>query len=246
MIKLKKLSILATAAATALLSSSVVMAQEASSVDSAFSEPSRGFMLEHGTVADKGDVSVDLLTGEYNTAGGVRIGLGDAEIILNSGLSGASQNEVALKYGLPSFKTSYGTWNVAAYGGISYYSDDYVDNYSTYTLGGAFTLQADKATITINPQVAVVDINGAHEEMYSIGLGAYYNILENDYGRFSPGFEITYDDVFEETEYSAGVRWGVNDRATIDFAILNKYVTGMDSTNETTDFPGVVRLNVAF
>src|SRR5690554_7354441 len=60
----------------------------------AVAEPTRGFTIEHGTLAEKGSVSIDVQRNLNNTQAGLRAGFEKFEVILNSGRSEEHTSEL--------------------------------------------------------------------------------------------------------------------------------------------------------
>lgn len=237
MITLKRLTILAVSAV--LLNLNIAVAEESSTYN--IPNITRGFALEHGTTAEKGKMSIDLATGRYDTEGGIRIGLDGTELMLNTGLSGEEYNEIAFKAGFTPIESSYGEWHIATIGGLSYYSVEDQDSKGAYSLAAAFTLDKGDSIFTINPGATLLDTGADTETVFSIGLGAYMTMAENEYGRFQPGAEVFYDDFSEELQYDLGIRWSLNTAATIDFVFAHKSASSPNQSTTVTEVPGIIR-----
>lgn len=249
------------ALAAAILSTSLVQA-----AGRAYNEPTRGFFIEHGEVAPARKASVELQTGSdgLGNGGGIRLGLENAELLINSGMNDYDQNELLLKWGLPKGSNSSGM-NWALLGGISHIDfeeDDSNDEYkqTNLKLGVALTIRADAGIFTIAPQFVYADGeyqdgNNPNDDYESIddsflelGLGAYLGLLENSAGKFSIGAEATITTQDEEfgndsdadNSFALGMKWAYNEHIHLDI------VPFIRSDNEWLGIPGLVRLNVAF
>src|SRR5690554_1876066 len=158
----------------------------------AVAEPTRGFSIEHGTIAEKGAVSVELADGVNGFGAGVRAGMEKFEVVVNSGqldtgLAGATAGTDALvKVGLPALEgLSELDHGWAVIGGVSMYDQDDGNDYFNLTAGVAFTAAVDSLSFTVTPALVV---NDALDETYlNIGAGAYYSFGETEYGTFKPG-----------------------------------------------------------
>jgi len=207
----------------------------------AVAEPTRGFTIEHGTVAEKGAVSIDVSNNLRTTTAGVRAGFGKAELVLNSGLLGsATSTDGIVKIALPAFDgLSELNHSWAVFGGLSMY-DDEVTDYMNFSAGVAFTAAVDSLSFTVTPALVVDD---AKDETYlTIGAGAYFSFGETDYGTFQPGVEIgisTLDGA--DTMVNLGVRWGLNDRVTLDLVPLQ-----LGGATDVVSIPGQFRVNASF
>lgn len=213
----------------------------------AVAEPTRGFTIEHGTLAEKGSVSIDVQRNLNNTQAGLRAGFEKFEVILNSGqldttgLAGTTAGTDALvKVGLPALEgLSELDHGWAVIGGVSMYDQDDGNDYFNLTAGVAFTAAVDSLSFTVTPALVV---NDARDETYlNIGAGAYYSFGETEYGTFKPGVEVqvsTLSDI--DTILNLGVRWGINERVNVDLVPFQ--VGGTD----TLSIPGQIRVNAAF
>lgn len=214
-----------------------------------YNEPTRGFLLEHGQIAKPKSFSVDLMTGidGGDNVGGVRIGIPNSELIINSALNGDNDsNEVALKWGLPRIRLGdAGLIDWAVYGGIAHIdieNDAGQDtDYTNLVLGTALTLEQQGFTFNVNPEVEFAD-DQRDDTIFNFGLGAHYALFDTEYGRFQPGAEVTLvsggDD--DDTVVDIGMRWMVKENITMDFVPIHR------GTNDVTSLPGIVRLNAVF
>ncbi|MBE0483965.1 MAG: hypothetical protein IBX52_10755 [Bacterioplanes sp.] len=222
---------------TRLVAASVLTA---ASVTAVASEPSRGFMVERGNVAENGVASIDLASSGAYSSGAVRLGLPTGELILNSQKAGdLTTTEGVFKYALPSFEgLSELQHNSAIYGGLSIVDLGGV-SYNNLMLGAAFSANVESLTFSVSPELVVDDL--ADDTYLNLGLGAYVNLPETSYGRFQPGAELgvsTADDA--STTLSLGARWMYNERLTLDVVMFRFG----DDTNVT--LPGLLRINARF
>jgi len=210
-----------------------------------YQEPTRGFFLEHGIVSSEGDASIELQTGSDNLSngGGIRLGLPNAELIINSGLSGYDINEALIKYAMPklnsgSDQSSSINWAILA--GLASIDNDTFDQ-TNIKLGAAITVTADAGTFTFSPQVIYSDGDRSDETFFNAGLGAYVGVVDTTSGKFSLGLEanITTQDNTDD-QFAFGARWAYNERVNIDI------IPVIIQNNDITGFPGLVRLNVNF
>lgn len=230
--------------------SSQVIAQTAAQ-NKAYQEPTRGFFIEHGVVAASGKASVELHSGSdnFNSGGGIRLGLPNAELILNSGFDVYDTNEVLLKWALPrqnkeGTKTTPLNWAVLA--GISHtdIDGDQPGNdvtVSSVKLGLAITVKADAGLFTATPKLIYADDDIDDDTFFELDLGGYVGLIDTQAGLFSAGIEATFtseDDV--DNSVALGMRWAYNERLTLDF------VPVVLSDDDLTGIPGLVRLNVNF
>ncbi|MFY9179715.1 MAG: hypothetical protein WAO12_08045 [Venatoribacter sp.] len=219
-------------------------------------EPTRGFWIEQGSVAEKGAASVDLsLNGEYYS-GAARLGLGKAELVLGTSKSdNADHSEAVLKLGMPALQQLSElnhSWSV--YGGFSVASFDRDApnkdaHHANFIGGAAFTGKIDALEFTVAPEL-VVNINNKKDSRayddesdtyLNIGLGGYFDLGQTEYGRFKPGAELlvtTQDGV--DNMFIAGVRWEFNERLTLD--VLPVKIGNDDDLS----LPGQLRLNAKF
>ncbi len=207
----------------------------------AVAEPTRGFSIEHGTIAEKGAVSVELADGVNGFGAGVRAGMEKFEVVVNSGQVGSGTGTDAIvKVGLPALEgLSELDHGWAVIGGVSMYDQDDGNDYFNLSAGVAFTAAVDSLSFTVTPMLIVDD---AIDETYlNIGAGAYYSFGETEYGTFKPGVEVgvsTLDGT--DTLLNLGVRWGINERVNVDLVPFQ--VGGTD----TLSIPGQIRVNAAF
>lgn len=217
----------------------------------AYNEPTRGFFLEHGTIRGPRKVSAELHTGsdEVEVGGGVRLGLPNSELIVNSGLREEDGTEALLKWGLNDVikegsASSNATFDWAALIGVSH--TDYENSNGQTTVdqtnvsaGVALTINVDAATFTLAPELVYADGNQADDTYFDVSVGAYVGIIDTPSGLFSMGAEALYtteDDV--DHSYALGGRWAYNERVNLDF------VPFVFSEGDRIGFPGMVRLNV--
>lgn len=207
-------------------------------------EPTRGFLIERAGVAAQGDASVDLATsGEYSS-GGVRLGLGKSELILNSGKAGegSTNSEMLFKLGLSPMKgLSEVKHALAVYGGVAVYDEDTVDgeSYNNIILGAAFTAEASGLLLNIAPEFIFDD--ATDDNYLDIGLSAHMKMAKGKYGTFQPGIEAvaTTADA-KDTVVGVGMRWEYNDRLTLDIVPLQF------GDIDTIGLPGLMRINARF
>lgn len=217
-----------------------------------YQEPTRGFFLEHGTVAASGQASVELHTGSTsndsrNTGGGIRLGLPNAELILNSGLNSYDENSALLKWGLPR-ENAEGTqktpihWSLLAGLGHTDIDSDAGDSTQTsLKLGISASIKADAGLFTASPKLVYADNDVDDDTFFELDLGAYVGIIETEAGLFSVGAEAlitTADD--RDTTIALGTRWLYNERINLDI------VPFVFSDSDLVGVPGLVRLNIAF
>lgn len=215
--------------------------------------PSRGFMLERGTVNQR-TASVDLVTGfsEINgTAGGIRLGLPQSELILNSGLDGFSASEAVLKWGLGNIEFGApAPVRVAVYGGIAHtdieledeFGNDVEFDYTNLVLGGAFTMETPDVILNFNPALVLAD-DVRDGNIINLGFGAHLKLPATSVGSFQPGIEFMYvsgGDVLDDNRLTLGARWIYNERITLDFSFVTR------GPIDVTGIPGIVRINAAF
>lgn len=220
----------------------------------AVAEPTRGFSIEHGTIAEKGAVSVELADGVNGFDAGARVGFGNAEFVINSGQVGVGdQTDAIIKIGLPALEglsELNHSWSV--FGGWSVYKNEVSSNnkekYNSFSAGVAFSAEVEKLSFTVTP-VLIVDgavggVGSASQETktyMNIGMGAYFDLGETAYGSFKPGVEVVTSTLSgEDTVLNIGVRWGVNERVNVDLVPLRF------DEEDTLSLPGQFRLNAAF
>src|SRR5690554_294262 len=214
----------------------------------AVAEPTRGFSIEHGTIAEKGAVSVELADGVNGFDAGVRAGMEKFEVVVNSGQVGSGTGTDAIvKFGLPNLdglsELKHG-W--AVFGGVSMYDDEETvagnkvgDKYFNFSAGIAFTAEVDALSFTLTPTLIVDD---ALDETYlTFGAGAYFDLGETSFGSFKPGAEVIVSTLSGmDTILNLGVRWGINERVNVDL------VPVQIGDRDTLSLPGQIRLNAAF
>src|SRR5690606_24544190 len=118
--------------------------------------PTRGFFQEWGQTTEYSKASVELQTGAYDTGGGVRLGLQNSELIINSGLI-SDTNEAVFKLGMGSFQAGSFTVDWAPAAGISYYDDDNFDA-TNFFVGAALTGRAGDLILNLQPAIARIDV----------------------------------------------------------------------------------------
>ena len=229
---------------------SSVSAETTAPLKKQYSEPSRGFLIEHGTVAGQGKASVELHTGSdgLNNGGGIRLGLSQAEVIFNSGLNGYDENEVLLKWGMSDLNLNKTPVNLALLAAVSHLDIDDGSGQdfdrTHIKLGAAATMSADAATFTLTPQLVYADTDvpgGKDDTFIEVGLGGYIGVIDTQSGLFSLGAEVivtSEDD--RDTTVALGGRWAYNEQLNIDI------IPAILSNSDLMGVPGLVRLNVAF
>ncbi|MFT6123005.1 MAG: hypothetical protein ACJASG_001533 [Oleiphilaceae bacterium] len=222
-------------------------AETATPLKKQYSEPTRGFLIEHGSVSGQGQVSIELNTGSdnFNNGGGIRLGLPNSELIINSGFDANGSNSAVLKYAMKDFKTSNDATNAvqwALLGGVSQFDAENGGHNTSALIGVAATIEADAGTFTLSPQLIHSSSSGIDSDTHvDIDVGAYVGVIDTTSGMFSLGVEgifTTQDDT--DNTFAFGARWAYNERVNIDLVplILGK--------NDVSGFPGLVRLNVVF
>lgn len=213
-----------------------------------YSEPTRGFYVEHGTVAPNRQASVELHSGTDNidAGGGVRLGLPGAELILNSGLNDYDENQVLVKYAMDDLRLSSSEghpFHWALTGAVSHTDLEgpngaTVLDQTNFKLGAAMTVNADAGTFTMAPRFVYADGTERDDEFLELDLGAYVGIIDTQVGLFSAGIEalLTSADNTDNT-YTFGVRWAYDQKLNIDIVPL------VYSDLELLGVPGLVRLN---
>jgi len=223
-----------------------------------YQEPTRGFFIEHGVVAGSGKASVELHSGsdEFNSGGGIRLGLPNAELILNSGFDTYDTNEALLKWALPrqnkdGTKQTPVNWAVLA--GVSHSNIEEENNTefeaTSLKAGLAITVKADAGLFTATPKLIYARTeskNGGNttkdsDTFFELDLGAYVGLVDTQAGLFSAGIEAVFtteDNI--DNSFALGMRWAYNDRLTLDV------VPVVLSNDDITGIPGIVRLNVNF
>ena len=205
-------------------------------------QPTRGFMVERAGVAAQGEASVDLSTGGDYSSGGVRLGLGNSELILNSNKvdTVGVNSEAVFKLGLaPLSGLSEMKHGLAVYGGLSVLDVDGGVSYNNFMIGAAFTADMNSLLLSIAPEFIIDDFND--DNYLEVGLSAHLKMAKTQYGTFQPGVEViasTADGA--DTIVGAGVRWEYNDRLTLDIVPLQ--FGGAD----VISLPGQMRLNARF
>lgn len=242
-----------TAVVTTVFFSNVALAE--GDARSNYNEPTRGFFIEHGTVAKNRDASIELHSGsDIEAGGGVRLGLDGSELIINSGLDGYDENQLLIKYGLSDLHLggeggSPIHWTfTGAYSRTELEDDngnDIIDQINL-KLGAAFTVNADAATFTLAPRFVYADGSAprgiARDDTFlELDLGAYVGIIDTKSGLFSAGVEalFTTADKVDNT-YAAGVRWAYDSKLNLDFVPL------VFSDRDLVGVPGLVRVNYNF
>lgn len=241
---------LLTVAVSSALYSSASMAEP--DARSNYNEPTRGFYIEHGTVADNREASVELHSGTDNidAGGGVRLGLPNAELILNSGLNSYDENQVLVKYAMQDLKLDDSGTHPFMWSLIGAVSHTDLENDQGVTivdqtnikLGAAFTVNADAGTFTVAPRFVYADgdekLQGRDDNFVELDLGAYVGIIDTQAGLFSAGVEalLTTADNTDDT-FTFGVRWAYDDKLNVDI------VPVVFSDSELLGVPGLVRVN---
>ena len=210
-----------------------------------YQAPSRGFIIENGTVSGLDRVSAELYSGSgnLNTGGGIRLGLSNAELILNSNSNANNQNDLLLKWAMKDYKLNAETSHVinwSALGGISHVDTDTIDSFS-FQFGASATIDADAASFTVTPTLVHIDINDIDDTYINLGLGAHVGVIDTLSGLFSLGAEAiitTQDD--QDDLFAFGARWSYNERVNIDLIPL--VLGGTDLKG----LPGMVKLNIVF
>mgnify|MGYP003627346775 FL=1 len=250
-----KKTLLSFSIASLSICSSQLLAEPAP-LKKAYQEPTRGFFLEHGTVAASGQASVELYSGASDVSqgegrksgGGIRLGLSNGELILNSGLNDYDESSALLKWSLPR-ENAEGTkstpllWSLLV--GAGYNNVDETDNSSKVTknfkLGISATIKADAGTFTASPKIVYADDDVNDDTFLELDLGAYVGIIETEAGLFSVGAEVlmtTADNI--DNTIALGARWLYNERINLDI------VPVIFSNSDLVGIPGLVRLNIAF
>ncbi len=215
-----------------------------------YNEPTRGFFLEHGTLAGQGKVSAELHTGsdDVDAGGGIRLGLQNAELIVNSGVTAYSGNELMLKWGLTETinrnSEQKSAFDVAVIAAISHIDNEDTNGQTTVDqtnlkVGAAATVDVDAATFTLAPSIVYVDGNIKEDTFVTVDVGAYVGVIDTNSGLFSVGAEAlftTEDDI--DHSFAIGGRWAYNDRVNLDF------VPFVFSEGNRVGLPGIVRLNI--
>ena len=242
-----------TMSATLMMASASLFASmsQAQSFDKA--QLTRGFMLEHGNVAASGVGSVDVLVDSYQTQAGVRLGLGDFEVVLNGAKVGeASRTDALVKYALPQ-QTGLAEikHRLALYGGVAalHESDSTGgEKYLNALVGGAMT--ADLNGLLVNTSAELVFDDNAqpdhgskgHKVYANLGVGAYVPFTTHAYGTFKPGAEVQFTTArqYDTAMLMMGVRWEYNSRLTVDLIPVQL------GNADALSFPGQMRVNVRF
>ena len=219
-----------------------------------YQQPTRGLFLERGTVNTVKGASIDLASGsgDYDTSGGLRLGLPLGELILNSNLSGGGANEAAFKVGLPKAALGDGlNLDWAAYLGLAHIdvegpNGEKGDDYTNLVLGASATVSRGGLLLTFNPEWEHAD-DLRDDEILNLGFGIGYTFGETQVGRFQPNFEYNVviggedgpnGEKTDGDDLAAGVRWMYNDSLTLDFAILVK-----DGDADANSLPGFMAVN---
>lgn len=235
-----------TAVVSTVAFSGSVLAE--SNVRANYNEPTRGFYVEHGLVADDRQASIELHSGSDNidAGGGVRLGLPGAELILNSGLNRYDENQVFVKYGMDDLSLSSSEGHPFHWSLIAGFSHTDLENdagvrlvdQTNLKLGAAFTVNADAGTFTLGPRFVYADGDQKDDEFLELDVGAYVGIIDTQAGLFSAGIEAlltTADDT--DNTFTLGARWAYDDKLNIDI------VPFVYSDNELLGVPGLVRVN---
>lgn len=209
-------------------------------------EPTRGFSIEHGAVAEKGAVSIDVNNNLSGTSAGVRAGFGMAEVVIDSGQVGGQGNltgtDAIVKIALPALQgLSELKHSWSAFGGVSVYDNDTPAKYTNLSAGVAFSAEVDALSFTVAPALIIDDTFPDTETYLNIGMGAYFDLGETSFGNFKPGVEVgvsTLDGA--DTMVNLGVRWGINERVNVDLVPFQ--VGGTD----VLSLPGQIRVNASF
>tara|TARA_R110001592_G_scaffold93168_3_gene270785 strand:+ start:14606 stop:15346 length:741 start_codon:yes stop_codon:yes gene_type:complete len=245
-----KKTLLALSVASLSILSTQLLAEQAP-LKKTYNEPTRGFFLEHGMVADSGKASAELFTGsgELYTGGGIRLGLSNSEIIFNSGLKGPDNNQVLLKWSLPRQSSDGKEQTPLIWSGLLGLGHTNIESDNNnrfertdFTLGIAATIKADAGLFTASPKLVHSNGSGVDGDTFvELDLGAYVGIIETDSGLFSVGAEalITTADNTDNT-IAVGGRWLYNERINLDI------VPFVFSNSDLVGIPGIVRLNIAF
>jgi hypothetical protein len=219
-----------------------------------YNEPTRGFFLEHGRVSGQGKVSAELHTGsdDVDAGGGIRLGLSNAELIVNSGATAYSGDELMLKWGLndainrnnEAQNRSKNQFDLALIAALSHVDNEDANGQTTVDqtnvkLGAAATVDVDAATFTLAPSIVYVDGNIKEDTFVTVDLGGYVGIIDTPSGLFSVGVEalFTTEDNADHS-FAIGGRWAYNDRVNLDF------VPFVFSEGNRVGLPGIVRLNI--
>lgn len=224
-------------------------------------QPTRGFLIENGNTAANKSASVDLGVGEGYTTGALRLGVKQAEVIFTAEKSDSIEStEGLVKFSLPALQglaELKHSW--AVYGGLSAASYKYQSNQndsSHFNLitGLAFTANVEQLEFTINPEL-IINTNNQKDNKntgyddksdtyVNLNLGAYYNVLNTEYGSFKPGAEVLISSRSgAKTGIAAGVRWEFNERINLD--VLPLYVNNSKNDDQYS-IPGQLRLNASF
>lgn len=228
-----------------------VHAQEAvQSIESKYNEPTRGFFIEHASVNPTGKASVELHNGNdlFGSGGSVRLGLTQAEVIINNNVLLPDTNEVLVKWAMDDFalnaKQSEQKVNWSILGGLGHQDidGDGVDAKQTnLTLGVIASTDIDAVTFSMAPKLVIADGDTTDDTYINIDVGAYIGLVDTKAGLFSVGFEsivTTEDDV--DNMFFLGGRWAYNEHLNIDvvpFAFGDTDILGV---------PGLIRVNAAF
>ena len=245
-------AVIATASASLFAGNALAQQQN-------YNEPTRGFTLERGGIAEEGSATVDLATGTGamgninqmgGSSGGIRLGTPRSEVIINqSNMSGAGTGtDMFLKAGMKPLDLEGNTINWNVYGGLSYIDIDpdapnqAGRDYFNIGAGAAFTVDIDSLKLNVNPELVLDDSQQDRDTRFEFGFGAHYQLPDTEFGRFSPGIEYTVisADVQDDNLLTVGTRWAFNDRISMDFMVY------ADAGATAFGIPGFVRLNAAF
>jgi hypothetical protein len=216
-----------------------------------YQPPTRGFFIEHGTVAGTGQASVELHSGAdaIDSGGGVRLGLPNAELLFNSGLDAYDENEALLKYALKDVHLGETNPHAIQWALIAGFSHAELENeqgveifdQTNFKVGAAFTIDADAARFTFAPRFVYADGELKDDEFLELDIGGYVGIIDTEVGLFSAGFEaLLTTESNNDNRYNLGMRWAYNDRLTIDLVPLI-----LDDA-DLYSVPGLVRVNARF
>lgn len=203
--------------------------------------PTRGFTQEWAQTTSYNKASVDLESGDLGTGGGVRLGLKNSELIINSASVGeANVSQAVFKLGLGNSQSGSFNFDLAPIVAFSYFDNDAFD--AMYlSAGAAITGRADDLILNLQPALAYVDDGEDSDVALELGLGAYYALPETEFGRFMPGIEFSYSSADNvDSVLSLGVRWVYNPRVVVDLVLIQ------NGDEDIISLPGLVRLNLAF
>ncbi|OZG74409.1 hypothetical protein BTA51_05210 [Hahella sp. CCB-MM4] len=242
---------------------SLSMLAAAQSQDLEYREPTRGFLQEFGYSSGVGNASVEMTTSmeDSGIGGGVRLGMPNSELILDRSTD-TDENTAILKWELPEFQLGDQAklyWSVIGGLGLGHIEgdNDVEADYSEIALGVAATAEMGDFLLNIQPALIRYDVekdNGAgnktenDDTYFSLGIGAYYNLMDTQVGRFKVGSEINFssadddngNESDDDTVFLIGARWIYNEHLTLDVVPL------IFADQDKLSFPGSIRLNAAF